>query len=219
MRQEMTIEQRLLFLERSNKQLKAGMLAIGILAGAVGILGAGLPAPKTITAERFVLMDDAGNQRAELSANAKAAALQFLNSDGTRALVIAAGSAGNGIFVSDRKGSARASLIATDDGTANFAMMKQGSSHESFVITDNPQGTALAIRDPNGKDRVNLGYTEKGASLGVGDANGTIRAMVAEQGIASYLKGGQIEWASFGENMTPEERKRVMDLINSAIPR
>jgi hypothetical protein len=61
MRQEMTIEQRLLFLERSNKQLKAGMLAIGILAGAVGILGAGLPAPKTITAERFVLMDDAGN--------------------------------------------------------------------------------------------------------------------------------------------------------------
>jgi len=217
---EATVEERFARLERSNKRLKAGVLAFGTLLTAVVIIGAAAPtpAPKTLVATRFLLVDATGKTRAELSANDKSTALQLLNLDGSRAWVLAAGSSGNGLILSDTSGKTRANLIASGDGTANFAMMKEGSPHEAFYVTDNPQGTALAIRDPNGTDRIDLGYSAKGASLAVADGNGTVRAMVAEEGDVTFKQGGQIDWASFGENLTPEERKHVMDLINQTTP-
>jgi hypothetical protein len=114
-------------------------------------------------------------------------------------------------------GKTRASLIAGNDGTASLAILKEGFPHEAFLLTDNQQGKVLAIRDPNGNDRIDLGYTAKKASLAVADDNGTVRAMVGEQGDLTFKKGGQIDWASFGEDMTPEERKHVMDLLNQTI--
>jgi hypothetical protein len=216
---EVTIEQRLEQLEQSNKRLKAVLLALGTVAIAGAILGATVPAPKVITGERFVLLDAAGNQRAELSANTKSAALQFLNSDGTRALVLAAGSSGNGIFLTDKKGNDRASLFTSDEGTVNFAITKPGANRDVFLITDNPKGTVLAVRDPSGKERIDLGYSEKGASLVIADGNETTRSMIAEQGVVTFKKGGQLEWASFGADLTPEERRRVNDLINGVIPK
>lgn len=212
---EATPEQRLARLELSNKRLKAAIVGMLSLVAGAAILGAAAPAPKSISAERFVLIDANGNERAELSANSSAAALQFLNADKSRSLILASGSAGNGLILSDEKGKTRASMFSSDDGSAQISLTKANSDTDSFIVKDSNQGTALAFRDSNGKDRINIGSTNKGASLVVNDANETPRAMVAEQGVVTYLKGGQVEWASFGESLTPAERKRVMDIVNS----
>ena len=58
-------------------------------------------------------------------------------------------------------------------------------------------------------------YTVKGARVLLSDANETEREMMSEQGVITWAKGGQIDWASIGESLTPAERKRVMDIVNS----
>ena len=213
-----TAEQRLLKLEQSNRRLKAVMFALCTMAVGVGVLGAADTASKTIRAERFVLVDASGKERAELSASGNASALQFFNPDGSRALVLLAGGAGNGVFISNSEGKDRLSMFASADKSATLSLTKEGSQKDAVVLTDKAAGTVLEFRDDGGRDRVDLGYTPKGASLVVADANDTVRSVVAEQGVTTYLKGGQIEWASFGENLSPEERKRVMDIVNTATP-
>jgi hypothetical protein len=214
----MSVEERVQRLEKSNRRLKVGMLSLGIAATCIAVLGAAAPTPKAVTAEKFVLLDEAGNERAELSSNSKAAALQLLNVNGSRAAVVTAGSEGNAIFLADTAGQTREAMMVGKDSGARLSIIRNNQQQEMFVITDSPLGTVLAIRDGNGKDRINIGYSPKGAGVAVADANETIRGMVGEQGMATYKKGGQIEWASAGENMTPEERKHVMDIINSTIP-
>ncbi|HEY0307395.1 MAG TPA: hypothetical protein VGB94_04485 [Acidobacteriaceae bacterium] len=215
---EATAEERLVRLEKSNKRLKAGMFALLVLISAGVILGAASPSPKILSAERFVLVDAAGNERAELSSNSKSAALQFLNSNGSKGMVLMTGDAGNGLLVSDMMGKSRANFLALNDGTASLSLMNANSPNEAFSVKDTTQGTALVVHDGNGKDRLDLGYTEKGASLVVADANGTTKAAVTEQGMVTFKKGGQLEWASFGEDMKPEERKHIRDLLNSTMP-
>lgn len=208
--------ERIALLERSNRRMKAGMAGLVALIVGLAILGVAAPTPKVLTAERFVLVDESGRERAELSSNTKASALQFLNSNGTDALVLTAGSGDNGVILSDKNGEDRLGFIASSDGTVDLSFYRDHGKQETLKITDNPEGTAISVRDSTGKDRINLGYSSKGAGLGVADRNGTVRSVIGEQGYATFDKNGKVDWTSFGENMTPEERKQVMDLVNSA---
>ena len=214
-----TTEDRLARLEQSNRRLKAGLLASATLASAAVILGAAAPPPKVYTAEKFVLVDPNGHERAELSANSKAAALQFINTNGTRGITIASSNdAGNGINLSDAKGHERAFLLVESDGDASLAITRDGLEQETFILQDNSGGTAMAIRDSEGKDRVNLGIGPKGAALALSDGNATPRAIISDVTLATYDKGGKMNWGAFPEGMTPEERKRVMDTSNLTRP-
>jgi hypothetical protein len=204
---------RLARLERSNRRLKSCVIGLTIGVGSLAILGMANSAPKVLTAEKFLLVDDQGIERAELSTNNKAAALQFLNPNQTRAIVVARGSQGSGIYMSDGKGNVRTGMLVNDDSTATIAMMN--GEAESFTVKDGREGTALTFADAAGHTKIALGSTPKGASLNIWDGNDTLRVGVAEQGVLTFDKGGLLEWASFGEKLSPEERKKVMDLINS----
>jgi len=178
-------------------------------------MGMANPVPKTLSAEKFVVVDAEGNERAELSANSKSAALQFLNPNQSRSIVIATGSQGNGVYLSDGNGKIRTGMLVGDDGVATISTMNGDS--ETFALKDSRDGAALTFRDSGGHARIVMGYTPKGASINVMDGNETLRADVAEQGVVTFDKGGLLEWASFGEKMSPADRKKVMDLINSGM--
>jgi hypothetical protein len=211
-----TAEERLSRLEKSNRKLKVGILALTTIVAATIILGAAAPPPKIVTAEKFVLLDPDGHERAEFSANNKSAALQFLNSNGTRGIMIASGGEGNGISLSDENGHQRTFLMVESGGEAAFATVREGLPQETFILSDGVGGTSMAIRDLAGKDRVNLGTTPKGAGLSVADGNATPRAIITDTTMAAFDKGGQMYWGSFPDDITPEGRKRIMDAINSA---
>jgi hypothetical protein len=88
----------------------------------------------------------------------------------------------------------------------DLGLMRPLSSQEMFLITDNSRGTAITIRDPAGH--------EMGPGVAISDANETPRAIVGPEGFLSFDKGGLVQWASFGEKLTPEELKQVIDLVN-----
>jgi len=214
----MSNEERLLRLERSNRRLKAGMAVFGIAAFALAILGAAAPTPKVLTAERFVLLDSSGRERAELSSNSKSAALQFSNADGSRALIVSAGSTDNAVIIDDKKGQIREGLITGENGDAQIALMHDGMEQDALSITDNAKGTAMAIRDQNGNERVDVGVTPKGGSLAVADGNGRVRTAIADQGVVSLDANGRLLWGTMYADLAPEDRKRVIDLINATGP-
>jgi hypothetical protein len=189
------------------------MAGLGIVAAAFAILGAAAPAPKVITAERFVLVDASGHERAELSSNSKNAAFQLLNADQSRAVVLSSGSAGNAVLLFDKVGNGRQSLMA-DQEEATYNIFRDGYPRDTFAITDNLQGTVLAVRDSKGHELVDLG-TAKGGGLSITDANDIPRVMIGNQGLMAFNEYGKVYWTSLGENMSPDERKHVMDIINS----
>lgn len=208
-------EQRLLRLERSNRRLRIGLISIAMASAGICLLGATNPAPKVLKANSFVLVDAAGNERGEFSSNPKAVALQLLNQNGTRAVIIAAGSESNAVSVNDNSGETRMFLDASDK-SADLGVVRDGSPKEKLLITDNDAGTELAIRDQSGHEMVDVGVSAKGPDIMISDANETVRAMMALQGFMSLDKGGNLDWASFGEKLTPEERQQVMQFINQS---
>lgn len=210
----LTDQERLTALERSNRRLKAGMLSLIAIGTALASLGAFAPQPKIVTATRFILTDESGRERGELSANEKAATLQLLNADGSRAAVVAAGSKDNGLYLADKHGEIRAGIISSDI-EGSIALMNKATPNEAFIVTDNATGTVLAIRDPKGNDRVHLGITARGPAFAVADGHGIQRFAAGEVGAVALNDKGQIYWGSFGENISPEERVRIMNLLNS----
>ena len=214
---ENSVQARLTSLEKSNKRLKFLLSALLLGAAATVLLAAGAPAPRIVTAERFVLRDASGKERAELAANKQSVALQLLNDNGSKGLALVAGVAGNGIFISDLKGNDREAMLASDDGTAVLSIIKAESKKDAFIVKDLQKATVLAFNDNQGTDRIDLGYFEKGAGMVVNDANSTIRSMVGEPGMATYKADGKIEWASAGDDMSLRERQQIKDLFNSTL--
>lgn len=60
------VNERLSKLERQNRRLRLGIVAAGVIAGALVLTGALPSTPQTVTAQKFVLFDLADKIRAEL---------------------------------------------------------------------------------------------------------------------------------------------------------
>jgi hypothetical protein len=101
-----------------------------------------------------------------------------------------------------------------DKDEATYNIFRDGYPRDTFAITDNSQGTVLAVRDAKGHELVDLG-TAKGGGLSITDANDIPRVMIGNQGIMAFNEHVKVYWTSLGENMSPEERNHVMDMINS----
>jgi hypothetical protein len=41
---------------------------------------------------------------------------------------------------------------------------------------------------------------------------------MSKEGFATFDAKAKVDWTSFGNELSPEERKKVMDLINSVSP-
>lgn len=214
----LSTDERLAVLERSNHRLKTLISTVGICAIVFGVLGAASPPPRVITATKFVLNDDTGKERAELSSNANAAALQFLNTNGTRAVILTSGSTTNGVLFFDKNGMTRQAITVDQNEAAYRIVNERRASTPLFQLTDQAQGTVLSISDSAAHELIDIGNSPQGAMMSITDVNNRLRVALANQGVSAFDESGKLYWASLGETMTPDERKRVMDLINSKVP-
>ena len=104
-------------LERQNRRLRLGALGVLLAVGALVLMGASA-SPKVIEAERFVLVDEEGRQRAVLETSAWASALSLYDGAGNRGVTLRLGGlafvdqrgrdqltlCGNGMMLLDAKG-------------------------------------------------------------------------------------------------------------------
>ena len=83
---EITLLDRVSALERENRRLRVGMVGVATLAGVFGLLGqARASRDATIEAQRFVVKDAEGRERAVLGLEPDGSAhLTFLRPDGSK---------------------------------------------------------------------------------------------------------------------------------------
>ena len=184
-------EERLLRLEQSNRRLKLGICAATIIVAAGCLVGFATQEPRTIKASSFILLDDAGNERAELSSAGKAVSLKLLNQNGTQAIKLAAEDGANALAIADQSGQVRTSL------------------------TVDPQtGTSLTIMDQAGLKRADLMLKDDFATAWVSDANGTIRAAMSDFGFITFRERGTIAWK---DDVYTQDIKRMTDYVQQKL--
>ena len=134
--------------ERSNRRLR-GVLALCICCTFVAVLlGAASPVPNVVEAQKFILRDDAGNERGELFVSDKSTGLLLLNKDGTHAGMLAVGSQTNALMLWDHNGNLRQAVSSDLDESA-WNVFRPGSEAAQFSFSDNGKGTTLVKSSEN----------------------------------------------------------------------
>lgn len=149
-----SLESRLAALERSNRRLRAGLLAV-VLAG-TGAIGLGATrggVPEVLRASRFEVVNGKGEIRASLSAYPDGASLALLN----------------------RAGIERASLGLDDKSDA--ALVLAGHGGQTLVRLEADQTSSLTLYDAR-RTRVALSVGFDGCYLSMDDETGRTRAFV-----------------------------------------
>jgi len=83
------VTERLDRLERQNRRLRLGLIAIALGSGAVFLTAAMPSTMETVTAQKFVLVDGSGNQRAILAVDKDGqSSLALYDASGQRRLVL-----------------------------------------------------------------------------------------------------------------------------------
>lgn len=139
-----SIEERLDKLERQNRRLKqAGLLAL-IAITAIVLMGQSAPKSRTVEANSFVLTDEKGNMRADLSMVG-----------------------GAGLTVYDSKGEPRGMFAVNEDGA--FLTLKDAERQKGSVLTVNSDSVLLRR---HGKIQARLFVDDDGPSLALEDTQG-----------------------------------------------
>src|SRR5712692_1255889 len=117
----MTLEQRLDNLERSNRNMRAGLIICMLVAIVLFTMAARPNAPKVLEAEKIVLRDANGNERGQLFANEKSWGLVLFTESGKQALGLVASTAVNGLVISDQNGYGR-QMFTSDRNQTNWGI-------------------------------------------------------------------------------------------------
>ncbi len=142
-----TLARRLDRVERENRWLKrAGVVALAVIA-AVVLMGQATESKvvKVIEAEKFVLRDGQGRQRAELFAHKDVSGLAF----------------------SDQKGRVRI-VMGVDKDSQTFHLMNENQIPRVSIGLDE-KGSTLLMWDSHQKLRLGLGVTILGPALALSD--------------------------------------------------
>lgn len=201
-------------LERSNRRLRGTLTFALVSLLGLAALGATSSTPKVIEAERFVLLDAAGAERAVLFSSDKTAGLIFLNKNKTRAASVMVGSETNGVMLWDRNGNLR-QVLSSDLDESAWNIFEPGSDKPQISFTDNQQGAALVVRDKTNHDRVSLGFSAQGSALMLGDEEGVTRSAVTADGLGftTFSADGSLEWSPTLAQMTPDQQKRLKGIL------
>ena len=143
-----TLARRLDRVERENRRLKrAGVVALAMIA-AVILMGQATESKvvKVIEAEKFVLRDGQGRQRAELFAHKDVSGLAF----------------------SDQKGRVRI-VMGVDKDSQTFHLMDEKQIPRVSIGLDEKKGSTLLMWDSHQKLRLGLGVTILGPALALSD--------------------------------------------------
>jgi hypothetical protein len=163
--------QRLERLERSNRRLKLGGLAVLIGLAALGVMGQARPPLQVVEAQEFVVKDAGGVVRARLGASPSAVSLS-LSQEGGRANLVVSGGRGQGahLAVADSAGKVKGLLLLSPETVGLYlspvdATGPPRSPRVVFEVLN--QGTGgFAFYDRNGQTRALVGaVSDDGSSL------------------------------------------------------
>lgn len=159
-------------LARQNRRWK--LVGITALMGAVLFLVAGAnqndETPKVVEAQKFVLRDKEGKQRAVLEVSSKGAA---------------------SLHLSDKDETPRIAFIVAEDGSPIATLQdEQGQSRVSFASSKIFGGSVVNLMDPDGKVRLGLAVRDRGGvptlDLRDKDANRRINLGVRPDGSSTF---------------------------------
>src|SRR5262245_13646159 len=186
-------------LERRNEELArrgrllTGAVAACFLAGAAVLLVAAQPPrARSIEAERIVLRDANGRERAVLSVEADKDRVSLALRDATGKsrvrLVAAADEAG--VYLADGQGRLRASVFE-DRGKTGLATYDLGGSNRMLLCTRS-DGSAMHFFDDKGKERVfvHAGPLSQGISFSDADR---ATACLSVRNVGAGVPGPQLE--------------------------
>ncbi len=140
-------------LSNQNRRLKMpGVLAL-VLIAAVVLVGAAAPKPKTIEAEKFVVIDADGEKRAELG---------MFRPDADGAPVPK-------LRLYDDKGNARAGMGLADDGAWYVGVGSEAEDAQAWLEIQHDGSAYLALSDQGGKVRASLGVSDGDGFVGLLD--------------------------------------------------
>lgn len=186
-----SLARRLERVERENRRLRRGAVAVvGVIVAAI-LMGQGGSKGRIIEAEGFHLMDAAGARRGGLFTSPDGAVgLALYGKDG-KALAMLAVEADTSpsLWFTDKDGNTRVRLgIGSKENNAPFNLGAPGGK-ASVALFAKPDGTAsLNLFDKEGKERATLGHT----------ALEMLRTGAVEQTAASSLvlfdKEGKVLW-------------------------
>jgi len=128
-------------LEQQNRRLKRGGMIAAICVGMPILLALGVPRGRSVEAERFVVRDSRGKQRAVLGLETDGTVgLWLQNKDEQMRVALdlfPEGSSDLGLH--DKEGNVRAWLKVLQDGSAQLSM-NQGNGKPRFLITTGADG-------------------------------------------------------------------------------
>lgn len=162
------LAERVTLLERSNRRLRATLLAIIVAAAALANLA--MAGDQTIKAKAVQLIDDDGKPRVLLSprtglslVDAKGRPRVVLNVDGEGpglalygetsqvGMIANVNNAGPALTMRDNQGRTRAMLAAIEPGPG--LILWDGNDKESAILTSRGTGGALTLADSDGQPR------------------------------------------------------------------
>jgi hypothetical protein len=208
------LEERLANVERSDRRLKTAFSACLCCALVIALTGAAQTSPKVIEAQKVILRDTAGNERAELFANESAWGLVLFNKDNTRGASLFVTRNKNALILNDPNGNLR-QVLTSDLNQSELQIFRPGSDSAQFEVIDTSEGTGLTFRDRTNAVRAELGLSQKGPVLIMSDADQTPRAIVegAGLGFATISKNGDLEWSPGWEKFSPEQKAKLRELM------
>jgi len=165
-------------LERQNRWLRLGMLAVLAVVGGLLLLGMGKP-KKVIEAQKFVVRDADGRVRATLGPADEAWQRQFADVAPTDAEEQAKWRAElpdvTWLALYDRKGKPRVELATTAEGSLVVLLDRAGESQ--MVMHGHELGAMASLMYPAGGPAVTLAASQREANLMLWDKQGRQRGI------------------------------------------
>jgi hypothetical protein len=136
------LERRSSRLERENRWLKRAAALAGVLVGAAVLLAA-QEQNKPPTAEKFVLTDAQGRQRAWLGMDKDGPALRFLDENGRTSAGLSMGRDAIPIALYDREGRVQCGLAVERDGISMYTVGADGQRSVGRYAIKNTAGVLI----------------------------------------------------------------------------
>lgn len=186
------LDKRLANIEKQNKRLKLGMLALALLLVPLFLLGA-KPGPHDgqfgqIIAKGITIQDGSGNALIKIGSDKEEGiGISIFNTKGKRimSMGVSVDEKGSGIMVSDTAGRPRIGL-GMDQGIPGIALVDEKGT-KIIAMGGDANGYGLMVNDSMEVKRVGLGYKDGNAGIMLYDEKGEyVRGLIRQKDGLNY---------------------------------
>lgn len=185
-----SIEERLGKVERQNRRLKiAGGVAL-VLIWAVTLLSAAAPKPKTVDAERFVVVDNGGKQRAAFGVSENGASLKISNEKGKTVVLMEVSEDGTPVLAFKDENSTIRALLTLGEDDPILSLHDENETPRAMLLVHDERGPSLSFRNKQGETCARVYLAESGPRLEFSYENGSsVELDLVEGGPTLFMRG------------------------------